>query len=231
MKVTLMSWNIWGGIMLPGLAEYLSHSPADIIALQEVQEEEGTNTAEKLALAVGYRVSYLFSAEYPWEGKMTRRGNAVLSKYPITATHRYELSSIRPRTALGTDILIGDMTIHIVSAHLVPNFPDTPHLQREQVTVLLGALGGNNTIIMGDFNATPESESIQLMGRHFHDTDHRQLPTWCLYPDGPGTAKKESVTAKYDYIWATDDLTLTNFAVGDSMASDHLPVSATLILP
>lgn len=231
MKITLMSWNIWGGIMLPGVAEYLSQSHADIIALQEVQEEEGTNTAEKLALAMGYRVSYLFSAEYPWEGKTMRRGNAVLSKYPITASHRYELSSIHPRTALGTDIQIGDTTMHIVSVHLIPNYPDSPHLQREQVTALLGALGGNNTIIMGDFNATPESEPIQLMGRHFHDTDRRQLPSWCLYPDGPGTAKKESVTAKYDYIWATDDLTLTNFAVGDSMASDHLPVSATLILP
>ncbi len=231
MKITLMSWNIWGGIMLPGVSDYLEKADADVIALQEVQEDGGSNTAEKLAMQLGYQVRYVHSMNYAWQGMMTRRGNAILSKYPIMATYRYDLSSLHSRTALGTDIQIGDTTMHIVSVHLIPNFPDSPHLQREQVTALLGALRGNKTIIMGDFNATPESEPIQLMGRHFHDTDQRQLPSWCLYPDGPDNAKKESVTAKYDYIWATGDLTLTDFAVGDCTASDHLPVSASLLLP
>lgn len=231
MKVKLLSWNIWGGIMFPKILTYLAETNADIVALQEVQEEEGSNTAEKLAGQLGYQYCYAYSLDYLWEGKITRRGNAILSKYPIIATHRHVLSSVLPRTAVRGDIAIGNMVIHVVSFHLIPHFSDTPQLQREQATTLVRELPKEKTVIMGDANNVPVSEPITVMTKYFADSDVREMPTWCLYPDGPAHEKKESVVWKYDYILSTRDLVVTSFAVGTSNASDHLPIVAMLSLP
>lgn len=231
MKIKLLSWNIWGGIMFPGILRYLAETNADIVALQEVCEEEGSNTAEKLAERLGYQYCYAYNMDCLWEGKATRRGNAILSKYPIRTMHRYILSSVLPRTVIRGDIAIGNSVLHVISIHLVPHFPDTPHLQREQVTSLVRELPKEKTVIMGDMNNVPTSEPLTVMTQYFTDSDVRGVPTWCLYPDGPAHEKKESVVWKYDYILSTSDLCVTDFAVGTSNASDHLPVIAMLTLP
>ncbi len=39
MTMRLLSWNVWGGLFLPVITGYLRHAKADIIALQEVEEQ------------------------------------------------------------------------------------------------------------------------------------------------------------------------------------------------
>ena len=39
MSVPILSWNIWGGMFLPVVTGFLNHAKADIIALQEVEEQ------------------------------------------------------------------------------------------------------------------------------------------------------------------------------------------------
>lgn len=224
-QVKLLSWNIWGGVYLPEVTRYLIDAKADIIALQEAEESGATNTAEVLANELGYSFVYSRSMEYEWQGEMTNRGNAVLSKFPIIGSTPHLLSGVKPRTAMQADIRINNYILQVVSVHLVHTGD-----QEGQAEHLLNVTPKNKTVIMGDFNATPDSRIIERMRESVRDTDKKDLPSWCLYPDGPGESKPDMVISKYDYIFVSEDLHANDFAVGDSKGSDHLPVSVMLEL-
>lgn len=220
-RVKLLSWNIWGGIFLPEIIRYLKYTNADIVGLQEAEEAGDTNTAEILAKECGYSFVYTRSMEYEWKGRMTNRGNAVLSRFPIVGHKTHLLNGEKPRTAMQADIRVDNRILHVVSVHLVHTGD-----QENQAERLLNLVPKNNAVIMGDFNATPDSKTIERMRASFRDTDQKDLPSWCLYPDGPEECKPDKVISKYDYIFVSYDLRVNGFAVGDTKGSDHLPVSA-----
>lgn len=224
-QVKLISWNIWGGVFLPEIIRYLIDAKAGIVALQEAEESGVTNTAEIIAKELRYSFVYTRSMEYEWEGKMTNRGNAVLSKFPIIGSTPHLLSGAKQRTAMQADIRMHNHILHVVSVHLVHTGD-----QESQTEQLLSVVPNNNTVIMGDFNAVPYSKTIERMRAVFRDTDQKDLPSWCLYPDGPGESKPNKVISKYDYIFVSEDLPANSFAVGDTKGSDHLPVSVMLEL-
>ena len=229
MSVPILSWNIWGGMFLPVVTGFLNHAKADIIALQEVEEQgEAENTARTIAEALGYSYIYARSMHYTVDGKDAYRGNAVLSKYPIVGNHVHTLSSEQSRTATQADIDIGGRTLHVLSVHLIHSHQQPSVLQEEQVTSLISKAPKDNTVIMGDFNSLPESRTIIKMRQVFRDTDPANTPSWCLYPDGCEVCKPEKIQWKLDYIFVSHDLKTGEFRVGDSKGSDHLPVSVSL---
>ncbi len=231
MSIKLISWNIWGGLFLPVVTGYLSHAKADIIALQEVEEQgDEENTARTIAEALGYSYVYARSMHYASDGKEAYRGNAVLSKYPIVENKIHVLSAEQSRTAMQADIDIDGRTLHIISVHLIHSHQQPSVLQEEQVASLISKAPKDNTVIMGDFNSLPESRSITIMRRTFRDTDPNNTPSWCLYPDGCEVCKSEKVQWKLDYIFVSHDLKTGEFRVGESKGSDHLPVSVSLEL-
>jgi len=94
---------------------------------------------------------------------------------------------------------------------------------------LINILPKEHTIVMGDFNATPESATIQTMKQGmFYDTDQASIPTWSVYPEGCHICNPQAVDIKLDYIFASKDMRTSSFNVGESGASDHLPISALL---
>lgn len=228
MQVSIASWNIWGGIYLPEVYKFLIKTDADIVALQEAEEMDNTNTAEVIAKSLGYHFVYTRSMEYDSDGTKSYRGNAVLSKYPIAGSSAYTLSTEHARAAMQADIPIAGSIIHIVSVHLVHAHQQVSAVQEEQAGNLIHAVPKERTVIMGDFNALPESRTIQLMRGAFRDPDTADKPTWCLYPDGCRVCKPDKVQWKLDYMFHTPDLAVDDFAVGDSRGSDHLPIVATL---
>ncbi|MCL4200030.1 endonuclease/exonuclease/phosphatase family protein [Patescibacteria group bacterium] len=229
MTVKLLSWNIWGGKFLPGVTDFLTASNADIIALQEVEEQDdGNNTAQFIAGKLGYTHAYARSMRYNNEGKDVYRGNAVLSKYPIIDHTIHVLSRDQSRTAVQADIDVGGSVLHVISVHIVHSHQQPSPLQVEQVTNLIHAAPKERTVIMGDFNAVPESEAIRIMRTSFADPDTSDTPSWCLYPDGCSVCKPERVEWKLDYVFTTADIAAKDFRAETSEASDHLPISVVV---
>lgn len=226
--VKILSWNIWGGKFLSQVTSFLKKADAGIVTLQEAEEAGGTNTAEVIAKALDYSCVYVRSMEYEHDGKRSYRGNAVLSKYPIIRGVSFSLSSEQTRTAMQADIDIRGGIVHVVSVHLIHSHQTESPRQEEQVNTLIRMVPREHALIMGDFNALPESRTIHLMRNAFRDSDASDKPTWCLYPDGCGVCKPDKVKWKLDYMFTTSDIVLTGFDTGKSRGSDHLPVFALL---
>lgn len=231
MDIKLLSWNIWRGVFLSEVTDYLTSSNADIIALQEVEEtKEFVNTASKLADILGYEYVYARSMAYEIDGVMRYFGNAILSKYHIVESRSYVLSEDQSRTAIQADIVVNDRVLHVVSVHLIHSHQQPSLIQEQQVERLVSAVPKENTVIMGDFNSLPESRTIERMRRSFTDTDRMNISSWCLYPNGCERCKIDQVLWKLDYIFISPAMKSHNFMAGESKGSDHLPISVILAI-
>lgn len=230
MKIKILSWNIWGGKYLDGVVDFLQAAHADIIGLQEVVEEGSGNSAQTIAEKLGYQyVCYGRAMSMSVEGKEVTLGNAVISKYPIVESKRHVLSDEKSRVAVQADIKIGNETLHVFSAHLVHTHQKPSDIQEKQTDTLTSLLPKEKTVLMGDFNALPESSVIRRMNEVLVNTESKaSTPTWSVYPEK--CCPMKSVQCKLDYIFTTPDLKSESFVVSSSKASDHLPVSVVLEL-
>lgn len=227
-QLKLASWNIWGGKHLPEIIKCLEDLDADIIALQEVlQEEDGSsNNAKAIAEALGYEwvyettklltpsVSYLLQEQ--GIRKSMQWGNALLSKQRILDSRTHLLSEVRTRIALEATIKVEHKDLHVFSTHLVHEPTQTSEVQMTQIQNLLTIIPKEQTIVMGDFNAPPESAAIQRMTEVLKDTE--KDPTKFTRPktDGPNQ--------KIDYIFTTQDIQTISSGTVSSAASDHIPL-------
>lgn len=224
-----MSWNIWGGVFLPEVTQFLKSANADIIALQEVEEtDEFVHTASILSETLDYEYVYTRSMEHTFRGKTSFRGNAILSKFHIAGSRSHALSQDHTRTAILADIAVNNTVIHVASVHIMYSEKQPSDVQSEQVQTLLDVVPKAKMIVMGDFNAPFDSRAVSLMHEGFNDTNSQNLSTWCLYPDGPESCKPECVNTKIDYIFVSKDIKTRDFSVGSSVGSDHLPIATFL---
>ncbi len=237
MKLKLLSWNIWGGTHLDEVVRFLQSADADIVALQEVVEIETGNTAEIIAKELGYEYTHGIHMHLPrkflpnhaeQEGTL-KFGTALLSKYPIVKSESFDLSPEASRIATRATMLIDGRMIHVVSLHLKHSHYQQPlAIQDIQVKNLLSTLSTEHTIVMGDFNAVPESSVIQKMCESLIQTDAVNTPTWPLYTEGCSCAEGSEPKYKIDYIFITKDMQVVSSETGSTKASDHAPISATV---
>ena len=100
-RVRIATWNLWGRYgpweaRLPVIVENLSAINADIIALQEVWEDDTRSQARELAAALGCSEP-VYAANLERDG--FRSGNAILSRWPI-ARHEVRAKDLdRPARA------------------------------------------------------------------------------------------------------------------------------------
>lgn len=227
MLIKLISWNIWFGTYLDKVIDFLQKSHADIIGLQEVTQtpESENNLAVHLAKELEYYYVYATGMDLRKYGKPLVMGNAVLSKYPILSSQTHLLSKTDSRVAIQADIQIENTQFHILSTHLIHTHQKPSSIQEEQARYLISVLPKEKAIVMGDFNATPESNAIQLLANEFHNagSDLTQ-PTWSVYPEGCDVCLPQGLTTRLDYIFTTYDITQKQFKIIQSDASDHLPI-------
>lgn len=230
MKV--LSWNIWIDGYLDQVHTYLKKSNADIIALQEVtQEKDGSNNIAKIvAEESGYDFIFDPTMEGELNGKVVDWGKAVLSRYKITDHKTYTLSQEEKRTALEVILQVNNVPLHVFSVHLLHTHQKDNRIQTLQVDNLIKALPTEHVIVMGDFNATPKSIVIKKMRDILKDANPRSTPTWSLYTEGCPVCKLAEVNTCLDYLFTSKDIKIKSFEVGDSSASDHLPILANLEL-
>ncbi len=192
------------------LAQVVDDSEADVFAFQEV---------ENLEILTEWRDSHGLKEEYPHlvlvEGN-DRRGIdvALMSKHPITnvKSHKdevFEVPGQEPRGFL-RDLLQADIDIpnygpvRFFAAHLASKRGgDRADSMREAEAKAARAIikeevkdfPGQKYVVMGDFNDTPDSKSVQTFLEKDKDgwglvDGFRETPDKVSYPTNPKTAKK-----------------------------------------
>jgi len=227
MELKILSWNIWINGYFDQVVEFLKKSQANIIGLQEVVDDNPKRDVINVLNMLGYE--YVFgSAEHSWGGKVYRDGPAIFSKYKIAKKRIHILSNKDKRAAVQAEIEVGNKTLNVFSTHLVHAHQKKLEEQNIQAANLLKLLPSERTILMGDFNATPDSQVIKNFGKVLIDSDLGNFPTWSVYPEGCHVCNPQAIDTKLDYIFTSKDIKSREFKVEESKASDHLPISVVI---
>lgn len=172
------TWNVWWRFgpwwaRQPALAATLAALQADVIGLQEVwAEEDGANQAAILAQRLGYH--HVNGDLRFWEGVAFT--NAILSRWPVAASGSERLPGRDGKpghrqavwAAIDAPAPVGRLVV--VTTHLDWQFDlsATRVSQATAVARLVDSLRndpatGFPTVLLGDLNATPDSDEVRLL--------------------------------------------------------------------
>lgn len=233
-SVRIMSYNLHNGFNTDGrldleaLAKVIEQSNADVVALQEISRGwliwGSVDMLTWLSQRLGMPYVYGPTADAQW-------GNALLSRFPITASSTPSLPTealLLQRGFIQADINIGGGIITVMGTHFAQDDSDEHQKARVlQSTALISAWGNSDaTVILGDLNARPDEPPIQLLASSGLIDISSILgvpPTYTYYAAYPDH--------QIDYIWASPDLNFSDFSIIQTTASDHLPLIVTITLP
>ena len=250
--VRVMSYNLHQGFGVDGVlaiarqADVIKEQRPDIVALQEVSRGWVLDGSFDMLVWLSRRLDmpYVWSpaADSVW-------GNAILSRYPVFNTRTYpmpnnsQIAMQRSFTKVRIDLADGE-PLTVIASHL-HHVTGENRIREEQVRALVKAWSdAPRTVILGDFNATPDSPEIHLLSNaglkdafvatspasNVPETNrtgmqHRRASG----ETGSGyTAPSVNPTRRIDYIWVSSDLNVQDFSITGGHASDHLGVAATL---
>ena len=231
----VMSYNIHHGegldkkLDLERIARVILDAKADLVGLQEV--DRGVERTQKrdlpaeLAKLTGLRV--YFENNHTYQGG--EYGNAILTRFPIKRAKNTHYRMIRPGEQRGVLQLVLDVQgreVLFLDTHIDFRPDDTERLMNvEELKALVASAGQMPVVLVGDFNATPDSRTIALIRGFMTDT-------WTVVGQGEGLSIPVRKPAKrIDYVWITkDSVEPLRMEVLRSEASDHLPILAELRL-
>ena len=220
------------------IAEVIDRCNADIVALQELDaglpRTQMTDQAHLIALTL--EMSFHFhSSIHMMEGGY---GNAVLSRGDVRLIKAGAIPadplhpSFERRGAVWVEVELGGHKIQVLATHFGLN-------RGERVSQARAVTGHewlehpecrHPAILCGDFNATAGSYVYRLLTRHMHDVQRSlkgRLPR--------GTWPAQLPFMRIDHLLASRDLKVRSVSVPRTpltrVASDHLPLVATLELP
>jgi endonuclease/exonuclease/phosphatase family metal-dependent hydrolase len=221
---------------IPGLADLIRTTAADVVLLQEV--DRGTNRSGKVdqvqVLIDRTKFAGTFGRSLDFDGG--QYGIAILARRPIHFNQAFDLrvdpvqtragGSHEPRAALVASVETLRGRLQVVTTHLDPSAEQTYRLQ--EVLELLNVVRPRASeytpvIVGGDFNAEPTSDVIKRM----RDAGLRDAWTECGQGDG-FTYPADKPAKRIDYLFLTNPLRCTSARVVDTQISDHRPLLVTL---
>ncbi len=229
-QVRVATYNIHGGVDWYGrlnpeaIARVLENGGADVAMLQEVARgwplAGGLDSAAFLARRLGAEFAFGTAADHQF-------GNAVLADRPILNSWSATMdrgAGTMQRGYVGVTVAAGGSTLDVWSVHL-QHQDHTTATRVAQARQLLADWGGRErTVIGGDLNSRPDSEDIAPW---FDGTglvsaqDVAGDPAW-------NTSPSVNADHRIDWIFGTPDVTFSDVAIPVTLASDHLPVFATV---
>lgn len=242
-SVKVATYNMHAGIGVDGnydldrIANTIRESGADIIGLQEVDVHWGWRSQydnEIKILANKLNMNYFFAPIYnldpPSEGSPRRQyGVAILSEYPILNAENRKIARLStqdsnpaPKSAPGfleAQIHVLGEKVPFYVTHL--DYRSDPTVREMQVDDMLKIMPGHsNTILVGDMNATPDADELNPLFQQYEDV-------WAMtHVDSGNTFPSQSPNKRIDYVFTTPGMEVQSAQVFQSMASDHLPVTA-----
>jgi len=240
----VMSYNVHSCLGMDGriaperIARIVSRYQPDVIALQELdvgrERTDGVDQVRLIAQALD--LGHMFHPTVHVEGE--EYGDAVLTHLPVvscrtgvlpTLDYRRELE---PRGVLWLTVMVDECQVQILNTHLGLSSAE----QRVQVDELMSDRWLANpgcsgpTILCGDLNATPRSETLRRFGMTMaesqsllpdsvrNNTFSGRAPYWCI-----------------DHVLVRDIKRVMGVQVANTeltrLASDHLPLIVDLELP
>lgn len=253
MKLRVMTYNIWSGRNYEELlrgkrqedikpdvrlaADVIRNSGADIVALNEINGKSvkyGEQTDE-IAEYAGYKYRLFVPALCEPTGEY---GNAILSKYPITKTKISYIGRAageklgEQRVAFCSCIDCGKSKVSVIVSHF-------GLVTREKAAAVSAvrsfvAESGDETVLMGDFNSEPNSDTIKEIKTFLNDAtaSKPQVITWPSkeMPLGMTGFSGEKNTKKLDYIFVSSGIKVYNSDTLSTCVSDHRPIFADIEL-
>jgi endonuclease/exonuclease/phosphatase (EEP) superfamily protein YafD len=242
-SVRVITYNVAGGFVSDDvpLAVILPQRP-DLVLLQEVR-----NTDHLARLAQDLHLPYWRFAPY----SRRRGGVAILSRWPLGTAHRLPWrQSPQGKLALAAPVYSPAGRFWACSAHLDNPFALHYPLnlgqrarlvwheifattQRTQQAMELSAwllrLGGENTIIGGDFNSLPWTGADRHLRHYFADALSGSLRqyvrgTYWGWPHIP-------IRLRVDFLYHASNWQVVEAQVIQHKASDHFPVLAVFSPP
>jgi endonuclease/exonuclease/phosphatase family metal-dependent hydrolase len=204
------------------IAAVLREIDPDVIALQEVAHQPGSpgNALELLAATIG---------AVAIEGTTLRKeqgsyGNALLTRVPVTAVHRENISVSKrePRGALDVTLTERRTSVRVVATHLGLR-PAERRYQIRRILSLLESIPADVTVLLGDLN------EWFLWGRPLRWLQRVFDPL-----PAPATFPSRRPWLALDRLWVRPHHKLISLGTHQSelarTASDHLPLVADLDL-
>ena len=231
--VRVMSYNLHQGFGLDGAlvisqqADVIKEQKPDIVALQEVSRGWVLDGSFDMLVWLSRRLDMPYvwgpAADSVW-------GSAILSRYPVTGSRTVPMSNnseiAMKRSFTTAQIDLGDgETLTVIASHL-HHVAGGSGIRAEQVQALVQAwAGAPRTVVLGDFNATPDSPDIHRL------SNAGLVDAFVATGNATGngyTSPSNNPTKRIDYIWVSDDLSVRGFSIAGGPASDHLGVAVTL---
>jgi endonuclease/exonuclease/phosphatase family metal-dependent hydrolase len=238
-----MQLNIWAGRLIYPLLEQIREKiQPDIICMQEVIDLKGTSgnffaTLDDIQIASGLSYKYMSpNLDFRFMNRKAYYGNAILSRFELSykntfTTHgeyaadfdwgKHENDNIRSVQ----HIKLKNSNLNILNTHgfFVPSTKLGNEQTMQQNRAILDYAQSLNSpiIICGDFNLVPESESIQLLDRHFTNLVAKSgaMSTYSTINWNNKTHKWDELVC--DYIFTSPDIKINKFEISEEIVSDH----------
>lgn len=234
----IMTFNIGSGrdidehIDLTETLELLRYGEADVIGLQEVDRHFSKRSlfqdqAILLSESLGMYLAYGPAIDDPAteEGHPNRQyGNAVLSKFPILSVTNHRLRSAdpqeEPRCLLEVKIDLDGIPVVVLNTHLAL-MKGAQQLGVEDILKRTAELEEPH-IVVGDFNMTPDDDTMQPLFDRFEPAIDQELHY-------PTTYSRDKIAGnRLDYILVDHHWKIIRAFIIPTAVSDHFPVAARL---
>lgn len=241
MELLVASYNIQHGIYFPArlesgdrtvrlsnVSELLAETAPDICGINEIYGEGSAfgDQPRQIAEALGYRYSFakaIDTANGPY-------GNALLSRFPIKDVHFHAIETdpddIKPpklyhenRVLLEALVDVDGVPLTVLVCHFGLNVEEAAEAVRVIETVLDTVK--TPVLLMGDFNATPDSAAIARLRTRLSDA---------FADDEVYTFPSNSPERQIDYMFVSRDIKPLNAYAVPAVVSDHFPVFARIAL-
>jgi endonuclease/exonuclease/phosphatase (EEP) superfamily protein YafD len=212
-NLTLVSFNMWvRNTHFADVATFLRQSSADIVFLQEMDEDNAANLVPALADIYPHVLScatipycgLVFLSKHPWE----------MATYAAAGEGRPRLVRVRYGEALGG--------VEIVGTHFAMPFKADVQARNAAWFTPYAAAIPAPAIIFGDFNLTPWSWPLT---RFSMATGLKRMGTFRNSWPAPATVKGFPFSVfLIDNAFMTDGIALESWSPGPALGSDHRPI-------
>jgi endonuclease/exonuclease/phosphatase family metal-dependent hydrolase len=225
-RVRIATWNMHGGVGLDGrfdpdrIARVIGELDADIVALQEFHSRGSFDMHAHLG-TLGFEHVIVMPT---FRKRGSEFGNAVLTRSPArdAIAHPFGVGNREPRNAIDLRVVADECTVRVIATHLGLRSAER-RIQVARLLALIGPSAPQPVVLLGDFNEWSARGALAPIDLRFgRSAAPRTFPS--PYP-----------LAALDRIWIDPPSACVDLCVHRSrtsrVASDHLPLVATLDLP